>query len=323
MSKVMITGAAGFIGSHLVEKLIELGYEVRAFVRYNSRNYWGWLEDCRYREDIDFYPGDIRDFDSVYKGMKGCTGVIHLAALIGIPYSYIHPLAYIKTNIEGTYNILESARQLAIENLIITSTSEVYGTAQYTPIDEKHPINPQSVYAATKSAADSIAQSYYLSYNLPVKIARPFNTYGPRQSARAIIPTIITQVLTTNKIRIGALDPTRDFTFVDDIVEGLVRIFKNDNCIGEAINLGSGEEISIGELAKNVAKIIGKNIEITTVEERLRPESSEVRQLLSDYTKAKKLLGWQPQTNLDRGLRITIDWFKDHLELYKPGMYNI
>ncbi len=323
MSKVLVTGAGGFIGSHLVEKLIRLGYEVRAFIRYNSRNQWGWLEECEFRKDIDHYMGDIRDFDSVFKAMKGCSGVIHLAALIGIPYSYIDPLSYIKTNIEGTYNILEAARQLALENIIITSTSEVYGTAQYTPIDERHPINPQSIYAATKSSADSLTHSYYLSYNLPVKIVRPFNTYGPRQSARAIIPTIITQILRGNKIKIGALYTTRDFTFVSDIVDGFIETFKNSKCLGEFINLGSGEDISIGELAKKITKIIGKEVEIVIEEERIRPASSEVMKLQADFTKAKRILGWQPTISLEEGLKITIDWIKEHLAFYKPEMYTI
>lgn len=322
--KVLVTGAGGFIGSHLTERLVELGVSVVAFIHYNSRNYWGWLEESKYLKDIQVITGDIRDYDSVKKAMKGKDIIFHLAALIGIPYSYESPLAYIKTNIEGTYNILQAARELNIEKIIHTSTSEIYGTAQYIPINESHPINPQSPYSATKASADLLALTFYRSFNTPVSIIRPFNTYGPRQSARAIIPTIITQILNNKeKIKLGSLSPTRDLTYVKDTVEGFIKVAEQEKSIGEIINIGSNFEISIGDLTKFIAKIINREIEVETEEVRLRPENSEVERLLADTTKAKEILNWSPSYSLEEGLRETVNWFKTHLEIYKPEIYNI
>jgi dTDP-glucose 4,6-dehydratase len=322
-NNVLVTGAGGFIGSHLVEKLVELGYGVRAFIRYNSRSNWGWLENSKYRNKIEVYSGDIRDFDSVYEVMKGCNTVYHLAALIGIPYSYISPLAYIKTNIEGAYNILQSAKQLGPENIIITSTSETYGSAKYVPIDEAHPKVPQSPYAATKAAADQIALSYNKSFNLPVKVIRPFNTYGPRQSARAIIPSIVVQALTNDKIYLGSLSPTRDFTYVEDIVNGFIKAAELKRCIGEVINLGSGFEISVGDLANKVLSLMEKNVKIISDQKRIRPLQSEVERLYADTTKAKALFAWKPRVSFDKGLKNTIEWIANHMEIYKANIYNI
>lgn len=322
--KVLVTGAGGFIGSHLTERLVEYGAEVTAFIHYNSRNNWGWLEESKYLKDIHIITGDIRDFDSVRKAMKDNNIVFHLAALIGIPYSYESPLAYIKTNIEGTYNILQSAKELNIEKIIHTSTSEIYGTAQYIPIDEMHPINPQSPYAATKASADLLALTFYRSFGTPVSIVRPFNTYGPRQSARAIIPTIITQILNNKeKIRLGSLSPTRDLTYVKDTVSGFIKAAEEDCSIGEVINIGSNFEISIGDLVKLIAKIMNKEINMETEEERIRPEKSEVERLLADISKAKELLNWSPTYRLEEGLKETIDWLTTHLDLYKSEIYNI
>jgi dTDP-glucose 4,6-dehydratase len=322
-NNVLVTGAGGFIGSHLVEKLVELGYRVRAFIRYNSRNNWGWLENSIYRDKIEVYSGDIRDFDSVYDVMRDCDTVYHLAALIGIPYSYISPLAYIKTNIEGAYNILQSAKQLGPENIIITSTSETYGSAKYVPIDEAHPKAPQSPYAATKAAADQIALSYNKSFNLPVKVIRPFNTYGPRQSARAIIPSIVVQALTNDKIYLGSLSPTRDFTYVEDIVNGFIKAAESKRCIGEVINLGSGFEISVGDLADKVLSLMEKNVKIISDPKRIRPLQSEVERLCADTTKAKTLFAWKPRVSFDKGLKNTIEWIANHMEIYKANIYNI
>lgn len=322
--KVLVTGAGGFIGSHLTERLTELGAEVTAFVHYNSRNYWGWLEESKYLNDIHIITGDIRDYDCVKKALKGNNIVFHLAALIGIPYSYESPLAYIKTNVEGTYNILQAGRELNIEKIIHTSTSEIYGTAQFVPITETHPINPQSPYAASKASADLLAITFYRSFNTPVSIVRPFNTYGPRQSARAIIPTIITQILNNKeKVKLGSLFPTRDLTYVKDTIEGFIKAAEQERANGEIINIGSNFEISIEELTKLIAKIIGREIEVETEEERIRPENSEVERLKADTTKAKKLLNWSPNYTLEEGLKETIDWFSTHIDLFKPEIYNI
>jgi NAD dependent epimerase/dehydratase len=322
--KVLVTGAGGFIGSHFTERLTELGVEVTAFVRYNSRNYWGWLEESKYLKDINIITGDIRDYDSVKSAMKGADIVFHLAALIGIPYSYESPLAYIKTNIEGTYNILQAARELNIEKIIHTSTSEIYGTAQFIPITETHPINPQSPYAATKASADLLALTFYRSFETPVAIIRPFNTYGPRQSARAIIPTIITQIASNNcKIKLGSLFPTRDLTYVKDTVEGFIKVAESDKSIGEIINIGSNFEISIKDLANLIAEIMNKEINIEVEDKRVRPENSEVERLLADTTKAKELIGWSPKYNIREGLKETIDWIESNLDFYKSEIYNI
>ncbi|MCD6450528.1 MAG: SDR family oxidoreductase [Thermotogaceae bacterium] len=322
--KALVTGTAGFIGSHLVEYLVSKGIEVRAFVRYNSRNNWGWLEELSVKEKIEVYTGDIRDYDSVKDAIKGVDVVFHLAALIGIPYSYVSPLAYIKTNVEGTYNVLQAARELHIQRIVHTSTSEVYGTAQYVPIDEKHPINPQSPYAATKSGADQLALTFYRSFGLPVSVIRPFNTFGPRQSARAVIPTIITQILAgRKKIKLGNLDTTRDMNYVLNTVEGFLQVGLHENSGGEVINLGSGREISIGDLANLIADLIGEKIEIEVDQQRIRPEKSEVERLLCDSTKARELTGWKPRYSLEEGLKATISWLKEHMRYYKPDIYIV
>jgi NAD dependent epimerase/dehydratase len=322
--KVLVTGAEGFIGSHLTELLVEKGFEVKAFVRYNFKNDWGWLEESKYKNDIEIYTGDVRDFDSVYDAMKDVDVVFHLAALIGIPYSYISPLAYIKTNTEGTYNVLESGRKLNLKRIIITSTSEIYGTAQYVPIDEKHPYNPQSPYAASKAAADHLALSYYRSFGTPVTIIRPFNTYGPRQSARAVIPTIISQILAGKKqIKLGNLSPTRDLNYVKDIANGFITVGLHENTIGDVYNLGSGQEISIGDLAEKIIELTGKEVEIIEDTQRIRPEKSEVERLLSNAEKAKKTAGWKPKYTLEEGLKETTDWIKNNLHYYKADIYNV
>ncbi len=322
--KILVTGSEGFIGSHLTELLVEKGFEVKAFVRYNFKNDWGWLEESKYKNDIEIYTGDVRDFDSVYDAMKDVDVVFHLAALIGIPYSYISPLAYIKTNTEGTYNILESGRKLNLKRIIITSTSEIYGTAQYVPIDEKHPYNPQSPYAASKASADHLALSYYRSFGTPVTIIRPFNTYGPRQSARAVIPTIISQILAGKKqIKLGNLSPTRDLNYVKDIANGFITVGLHENTIGDVYNLGSGQEISIRDLAEKIIELTGKEVEIIGDTQRIRPEKSEVERLLSNAEKAKKVTGWEPKYTLKEGLKETIDWIKDNLQYYKTDIYNL
>ena len=311
--KIFITGAAGFVGSHLTEKLIKKNYKVVAFDRYNSNNDFGWLNKIRSKNKKNFILGDIRDFDSVYNAMKGCKVVFHLAALIGIPYSYISPVAYLKTNVEGTYNVLEAARRLKIKNVIVTSTSEVYGSAKYLPINENHPINSQSPYAASKAAADQLAMSFYKSFNLPVKIIRPFNIYGPRQSQRAIIPTIINQTLNKSKnITLGNVKPTRDFNYVLDVVDAFIKIMNNKKAIGQVLNVGSNKKISISYLCNEILKIanIKKNIKISA--ERKRPKLSEVENLQSDNKKIKKILSWSPKTNLKQGLKYTINWFKNN-----------
>ena len=311
--KIFITGAAGFVGSHLTEKLIKKKYKVVAFDRYNSNNDFGWLNKIRSKNRKNFILGDIRDFDSVYNAMRGCKVVFHLAALIGIPYSYISPVAYLKTNVEGTYNVLEAARRLKIKNVIVTSTSEVYGSAKYLPINENHPINSQSPYAASKAAADQLAMSFYKSFNLPVKIIRPFNIYGPRQSQRAIIPTIISQTLNKSKIiTLGNVKPTRDFNYVLDVVDAFIKIMNSKKAIGQVLNVGSNKKISISYLCNEILKItnIKKNIKISA--ERKRPKLSEVENLQSDNKKIKKILSWSPKTNLKQGLKYTITWFKNN-----------
>ncbi|PNR91807.1 NAD-dependent dehydratase [Petrotoga sp. HWH.PT.55.6.1] len=322
--KVLVTGSEGFIGSHLTELLVEKGFEVKGFVRYNFKNDWGWLEDSKYKNEIEIYTGDIRDYDSVYDAMKDVDAVFHLAALIGIPYSYISPLAYIKTNTEGTYNVLEAGKKLNIERIIHTSTSEIYGTAQYVPIDEKHPYNPQSPYAASKAGADHLALSYYRSFETPVTIIRPFNTFGPRQSARAVIPTIISQILAgKERIKLGNLTPTRDLNYVKDIANGFITVGLHEKTIGDVYNLGTGEEISIGNLAQKIIELIGKNVEIIEDTQRVRPEKSEVERLLSNPEKAKNISGWKPKYSLEEGLKETIQWIQDNLQYYKTDIYNI
>jgi NAD dependent epimerase/dehydratase len=319
----LVTGAGGFIGSHLAERLTELGYSVRAFVRYNSNSNWGWLEQSSYLKDMEIYSGDIRDYDSVRNAMKGCREVYHLAALVGIPYSYDSPLAYIKTNIEGTYNILENARLGNFENVVITSTSETYGTAQSVPISEDHPLVGQSPYSASKIAADQLSLSYWLSFQLPVKIARPFNTYGPRQSSRAIIPTVISQILSgKKKLALGNISPTRDLTFVQDTVEGFIEIAKTHSLTGAVTNIGSSFEISVKDLAIKIARLFNIEIDFQTASERRRPENSEVERLCCDNNKIITNTSWRPQYSLEQGLQQTIDWIKNNIHIYKPDIYT-
>ena len=298
--------------------------DVIAFDRYNSNNNWGWLEESKYKSDMEIILGDIRDFDSVSHVMEGCDVVFHLAALIGIPYSYISPLAYIRTNIEGTYNILEASKKQSIQQLLITSTSETYGTAQYTPIDENHPLIGQSPYSASKIAADHLALSYYRSFELPIKIVRPFNTYGPRQSSRAIIPTIITQIFSgSNELILGNIDPTRDLTFVKDTCAAFLSIYQSNNFFGEVTNVGMNNEISIGDLAKLIMRLIGKNIEIKSERIRIRPKDSEVERLVCNNKKLLDNSSWKPSYNLEAGLQSTINWFKEHSHLNKSELYHV
>jgi dTDP-glucose 4,6-dehydratase len=321
-NKILVTGAGGFIGSHLAERLTEHGYSVRAFVRYNSNNKWGWLDNSSYLKDIEVYSGDIRDYDSVRNAMKGCREVYHLAALIGIPYSYDSPLAYIKTNIEGTYNILENARLGNFENVVITSTSETYGTAQFIPISENHPLVGQSPYSASKIAADQLALSYWLSFQLPVKIVRPFNTYGPRQSSRAIIPTVISQILSgKKKLTLGNIYPTRDLTFVKDTVEGFIAIAKAGKLTGSVTNIGNGWEISVKDLAIKIGLLLNTKINFQTALKRQRPVSSEVERLFCDNNRIMTTTKWRPQYSLEQGLQETIDWIKNNIHIYKPDIY--
>lgn len=326
--KILVTGSEGFIGSHLSEALVDSGCDIRAFVLYNSFNSLGWLDTlpAKKMRHIEVFAGDIRDPNGVRKAMKGIDVVFHLAALIGIPFSYHSPDAYVDTNIKGTLNILQAARDLGAGRIVQASTSEVYGTARFVPITEEHPIDPQSPYAATKSAADMLALSFYRSFGLPVALVRPFNTYGPRQSARAVIPTIITQILAGKRsIRLGSVYPTRDLTYVNDTVNGLIRAAGSKRVIGEVVNIGSNFEISIKELAVLIAKLMGAKIRIETDESRKRPGKSEVERLWADNEKAKSLLGWAPRYPLEDGLRETIGWFrkKENLRLYKADAYNI
>ncbi len=323
-NKVLVTGGAGFIGSHLCERLVAEDYKVKVFLRYNSRNFWGWLETLPYKERLEVVSGDIRNYDSVRFAMQDVKVVFHLAALIGIPYSYYSPDAYVDTNIKGTLNLLQAARDSDIKRFVHTSTSEVYGSAQFVPIHEGHPVNPQSPYAATKAGADFLAMSFHSSFNLPVSVIRPFNTYGPRQSARAIIPTIITQMLSGKEsLRLGSLFPTRDLTFVKDTVEGFIKAAESKKCIGEIINIGSNFEISIKDLIKTIKKLIGSNIKVVKDKERQRPKNSEVTRLRADIKKAQELLGFAPKYSLEQGLKETIEWFKLHKGQYKPGIYNV
>ncbi|NCJ07067.1 SDR family NAD(P)-dependent oxidoreductase [Synechococcales cyanobacterium C] len=328
----MVTGADGFIGSHLTEKLVRQGYDVRALVLYNSFNSWGWLDRCAedVRGQFDVFAGDIRDPNGVRTAMKDCDGVLHLAALIAIPYSYHSPDTYVDTNVKGTLNVIQAARDLGVSKVVHTSTSEVYGTAQFVPITEDHPLQGQSPYSASKIGADQMALSFYRSFGTPVSVIRPFNTYGPRQSARAVIPTIITQIAKGKRqIKLGAVQPTRDFNYVADTVSGFIAILESDASIGEVINIGSNFEISIGDTARTIAKAMGVDIEILTDDQRLRPEKSEVERLWASNEKAQNLLGWVPKYSglegFRRGLAETAAWFREpsNLAAYKADIYNL
>lgn len=330
--RILVTGSDGFIGSHLVEGLVRRGHKVRAFVLYNSFNSWGWLDssDKEIQEAIEVVAGDVRDPFGVKQAMQGCDVVMHLAALIAIPYSYRSPAAYVDTNINGTLNVVQAARELGVEKVIHTSTSETYGTARYVPIDEEHPLHGQSPYSASKIGADQIAISYHRSFGTPVCILRPFNTYGPRQSARAVIPTIITQIASgTQTIKLGALAPTRDFSYVEDTVRGFVAAAESDSSVGEVINIGSNFEISIGDTAALIADVMGACVRIECEEERLRPPNSEVERLWASNQKAARLLGWSPEygglEGFRRGISNTVEWFSkpENLRLYRPDVYNI
>lgn len=326
MTKVLVTGADGFIGSHLVEALVAQGVEVKAFAYYNSFNTWGWLDTVSHdvMKEVEVFTGDIRDPNGVHEAMKGMDEVYHLAALIAIPFSYHSPDSYVDTNIKGTLNVLQAARSLETSRILVTSTSEVYGTAQYVPIDELHPFQGQSPYSATKIGADRLAESFYRSFNLPVTIVRPFNTYGPRQSARAVIPTIITQLLAGKQdIELGALSPTRDFNYVKDTARGFIAIAQSDQTIGEEINIATQTEISIGDLTDELIRQINPKAKIICDEQRLRPENSEVNRLLGSNEKIKRLTDWKPQFSIQEGLTDTIRWLEQNLDKYKVGIYNV
>ncbi len=326
MKRLLVTGSDGFIGSHLTEELVKAGYKVKAFVYYNSFNTWGWLDTLpkAAMEHVEVFTGDIRDPYGVKEAMKGCNAVFHLAALIAIPFSYHSPEAYVDTNIKGTLNVLQAARELEMERVLITSTSEVYGTAQYVPIDEKHPFQGQSPYSATKIGADRISESFYRSFGLPVTIVRPFNTYGPRQSARAVIPTIITQLLGgKEEIMLGSLTPTRDFNYVKDTARGFIEIYRSDKTIGEEINIATQKEISIGELAEELIRQINPNARIVCDKQRLRPEKSEVNRLLGSNEKIHRLTDWRAEVSLQQGVAETIAFLRDNLDRYKVDIYNI
>jgi len=321
--RVLVTGAGGFIGSHLAESLVVSGAKVRALVKYNSAGRWGWLDTSELRSDMEVVAGDIRDADCVRRLSDSIDIIFHLAALIGIPYSYNAPLSYIRTNTEGTLNILNAAMEKSVERVIHTSTSETYGTARYVPIDEKHPLQAQSPYSASKIAADKLAESFHLSFGLPVVTIRPFNVFGPRQSSRAVIPTIIVQALAGKPVKLGNLSPTRDLTYVSDTVEAFMLAARSEQTLGKVVNVGSGSEISIGELAKLIVREIDKGLEIVTEEKRIRPQGSEVERLLADNRLAKELLGWRPKHSLEKGLRLTIEWFRKNQERYRHDVYAV
>ncbi len=326
MAKILVTGADGFIGSHLTEELVRRGYEVRAFSFYNSFNTWGWLDTLpkEILKNVEVFSGDVRDPNGVREAMRGCDAVFHLAALIAIPFSYHSPDTYVDTNIKGTLNVLQAARDLGTGRVLVTSTSEVYGTAQYVPIDEKHPFQGQSPYSATKIGADRLAESFYRSFSVPVTIVRPFNTFGPRQSARAVIPTIITQLLSgKEEIKLGSLTPTRDFNYVKDTANGFCEIYLSDKTIGEEINIATQKEISIGDLANELIRQINPNARIICDEQRLRPEKSEVNRLLGSNEKIMRLTNWKPKYTFEEGIAETIAFLRENLEQYKPDIYNL
>jgi NAD dependent epimerase/dehydratase len=324
MKKVLVTGAAGFIGSHLTEALVKRGDRVRAFIRYNSSNSWGWLEAAppEVRKEIEIVPGDLKDADAVLKAVRGTEVVYHLGALIAIPYSYVHPNDFVQTNIAGTTHVLQACLD-ASARLVHTSTSEVYGTAKRVPIDEEHPLQGQSPYSASKIGADKLVESFHLSFKLPVTTIRPFNTYGPRQSARAVIPTIISQALTRDRVKLGSLDPVRDLTFVDDTVRGFLLAGEKESAVGQTLNLGTGQAVSIGDLAQRIIALVGRPVTIETDAQRVRPQGSEVMRLISDPSRAKQALGWSAGVTLDDGLRRTIDWIKANVDRFKAEVYNL
>jgi len=326
MGKILVTGAGGFIGSHLTEELVRQGEEIRAFVRYNSRDDRGLLEELpkEIRNQMEVVMGDLKDPDGVKKAVKGCSKIFHLGALIAIPYSYVHPFDFIQTNVIGTANLLNACLEISsVEKIVHTSSSEVYGTAHYTPIDEKHPLQAQSPYAASKIAADKLAESYYLSFNLPIATIRPFNTFGPRQSLRAVIPTIISQALEGKRIKLGNTTPRRDFLFVRDTVRGFIALGKCEEAIGKAVNVGVGKDISIEEVMKKILGLMGKEGQVEIEDRRIRPEKSEVLQLLSDTRLAQALFGWTPRYSLEDGLRETIEWYRQNLSRFKVGSYPL
>jgi NAD dependent epimerase/dehydratase len=321
--RVLVTGAGGFIGSHLAEALVVRGARVRAFVHYRGDGRWGWLDESAQRGDMNVVTGDIGDRETVASATSGCDVVFHLAALIGIPYSYQAARSYVRVNVEGTLNVLQCAREAGVARVVHTSTSEVYGTARRVPIDEDHPLHGQSPYSASKIAADKMAEAFHLSFGLPVVTVRPFNAYGPRQSARAVIPTVVSQCLAGGPVRLGNLRATRDFTYVTDTVEGFVRAAEVADAVGRTLNLGSGTEIAVGELAARIVRLIGRNVEVMSVDERTRPAASEVERLLADSGAASAMLGWRPTVSLDAGLRRTIAWIEKHLDDYRPDRYAV
>ncbi len=321
--RVLVTGAGGFIGSHLTEALVNGGAQVKAFVHYRGNGSWGWLDSSPLKGEMEVVAGDVSDRDCVTSAMKGADLVFHLAALIGIPYSYHAPSSYLKTNIEGTLNVLQAGRDLGVQRILHTSTSEVYGTARRAPIDEEHPLQGQSPYSASKIGADKLAEAFYLSFQTPVVTIRPFNAFGPRQSARAVIPTIMSQCLTGKSVRLGSLYPTRDFNFVSNTVDAFLKAAEADAAIGQTINVGSGSEISVGDLVERIGAIAGKVITVEQEEDRLRPAGSEVERLLADNSLARRLLSWEPSVSLDDGLRRTFEWIREHLDEYRPGFYAV
>ena len=323
--KVLVTGAGGFIGSHLVERLVQEGMRVRALVHYNARNDWGMLEllPKHVLSDVEVVPGNVQDPFSVNSAVKGCEVIYHLSSLIAIPYSYVAPQSYVTVNVLGAVNVMQAARQHSVRRVVHTSTSECYGTARYVPIDEQHPLQGQSPYSASKIGADMLAESYWRSFRLPVSILRPFNTFGPRQSARAVIPTIVSQALSGDEVRIGSLTPTRDLNYVDDVVDAFVRAGSHPEAVGRVINVGSGREISIGDLATLILKLTKSKAIVITDQQRIRPENSEVERLLCNADQARKLLKWTPRVSLEEGLERTIDWIRTHLSRYKAALYNV
>jgi NAD dependent epimerase/dehydratase len=321
--RVLVTGGGGFIGSHLVERLVQLGAQTRALVRYNSAGSWGWLDHSEARDDVEVILGDLRDQDSLERAVGGSDVVFHLAALIAIPYSYHAPMSYVRTNVEGTLNVLQSAMRNDVSLVVHTSTSEVYGTAKSIPITEDHPLQGQSPYSASKIGADKIAESFFLSFGLPLVTIRPFNTYGPRQSARAVIPTIVSQALAEPAIRLGNLEPTRDLNYVADTVEGFIKAAERPQAVGQVINLGTGREISIGDVASTILRMLGKDLPILTDNERVRPDNSEVDRLCADNNRAREILGWDPRHSLEDGLGRTIEWIKENNEHFRTGVYTI